>query len=45
MVAEGVITAQSDRFVIKVKGKGGHGARPHEATDAVVIAGLLITAT
>jgi len=42
MVAEGVITAQSDRFYIKVTGKGGHGARPHEAIDAVVIAGLLI---
>lgn len=43
MVAEGVITAQSDRFAIHVKGKGGHGARPHEAIDAVVIAGSLIT--
>ena len=44
MVAEGVVTAQSDRFHIHIKGKGGHGARPHEATDAVVITGLLITA-
>ena len=44
MVADGVITAQSDRFYIKVKGKGGHGARPHEAIDAIVITGLLITA-
>ena len=44
MVADGVITAQSDRFYITVKGKGGHGARPHEAVDAVVITGLLITA-
>jgi hippurate hydrolase len=44
MVADGVITAQSDRFAIKVKGKGGHGARPHEAIDAVVVAGLLIAA-
>lgn len=43
MVAEGVITAQSDRFQIRVRGKGGHGARPHEAIDAVVIAGALIT--
>jgi len=43
MVAEGVITAQSDRFAIEVHGRGGHGARPHEATDAVVITGLLIT--
>ncbi len=44
MVAEGVITAQSDRFAIHVRGKGGHGARPHEATDAIVVSGLLITA-
>lgn len=44
MLGEGVITAQSDRFEIRVMGKGGHGARPHEAIDAVVIAGLLITA-
>lgn len=44
MVADGVITAQSDRFRIHVKGKGGHGARPHEAIDAVVITGLLIAA-
>lgn len=43
MVASGVITAQSDGFVIRVKGRGGHGARPHETTDAVVIAGLLIS--
>jgi hippurate hydrolase len=44
MVADGVITAQSDRFAIDVRGRGGHGARPHEAIDAVVITGLLITA-
>jgi hippurate hydrolase len=44
MVASGVITAQSDRFTIDVRGKGGHGARPHEATDAVVVSAVLITA-
>ena len=44
MVAEGTVTAQSDRFSIKIKGKGGHGARPHEAVDAIVVTGLLITA-
>ncbi len=44
MVAEGVITVQSDRFAIHVRGKGGHGARPHEATDAVVVSAILITA-
>ncbi len=44
MIASGVITAQSDRFAIKVKGRGGHGARPHEAVDAVVVSGMLIAA-
>jgi hippurate hydrolase len=44
MVASGTITAQSDGFTIRVKGRGGHGARPHEAVDAVVVAGLLIMA-
>jgi hippurate hydrolase len=44
MVNEGVITAQSDRFKIEIKGKGGHGARPHEAIDAVVIASGLVNA-
>ena len=44
MVRDGVVTAQSDRFSIRIRGKGGHGARPHEAVDAVVISGFLITA-
>lgn len=44
MVAAGTVTAQSDRFSIKITGKGGHGARPHEAIDAVVVTGLLIIA-
>jgi amidohydrolase len=44
MVASGTVTAQSDRFSIRVCGRGGHAARPHEATDAIVIAGFLIVA-
>ncbi len=44
MVADGVITAHSDRFSIHVHGESGHGARPHEAVDAVVVTGLLVTA-
>lgn len=43
MVSPGVVTSHSDRFVIKIRGKGGHGARPHEAIDAIVITGMLIT--
>jgi amidohydrolase len=44
MVDNGVMTAYSDGFTIRVHGLGGHGARPHEAVDAVVVTGLLITA-
>ena len=44
MVRDTVVTAQSDRFAIRIRGRGGHGARPHEAVDAVVISGFLITA-
>ncbi len=44
MIRKGAMTAQSDRFSIDIKGKGGHGARPHEAIDAIVISALLITA-
>ena len=43
MVSRGTVTARADRFTIRVRGRGGHGARPHEAVDAVVIAGFLIT--
>lgn len=44
MVRDGSVTAQSDSFSICIRGKGGHGARPHEAIDAVVVSGFLITA-
>lgn len=42
MIGHGIVTAQSDRFEIAIQGKGGHGARPHEATDAVIIAASLV---
>ena len=42
MVKDGVVTAQSDAFYVDITGKGGHGARPHEAIDAVIIAGSFI---
>jgi hippurate hydrolase len=43
MVRDGTVTSQSDRFYLRVRGESGHGARPHEATDAIVVAGTLIT--
>jgi len=42
MVTHGTVTAQSDGFRIRVCGEGGHGARPHEAVDAVIVVGMLI---
>ena len=44
MARDGAVTSQSDRFRVHIHGRGGHGARPHEAIDSVVIAGFLITA-
>ncbi len=42
MIRDGVVTSQSDRFSIKIQGESGHGARPHEATDAILVASTLI---
>ncbi|MBT8338326.1 MAG: amidohydrolase [Gemmatimonadetes bacterium] len=42
MVTRGTVTAHSDGFRIRVCGEGGHGARPHEAVDAVIVVGMLI---
>jgi hippurate hydrolase len=38
----GVHTAYCDGFEIKVTGKGGHAARPHETIDAVLIASQIV---
>lgn len=38
------VQAASDRFDIKVKGKGGHGAAPHSTVDAIVEASHLVLA-
>lgn len=38
----GIHTSHTDAFEIKIVGKGGHAARPHEAVDAVVIASQLV---
>ncbi len=35
--------AASDRFNIEVNGKGGHGAAPHIAVDAIVEAAAVVT--
>nr|WP_281352272.1 M20 family metallopeptidase [Cytobacillus depressus] len=36
-VGEGYKTAAVDKFSIHIQGKGGHGARPHQSIDSIVI--------
>lgn len=44
VVSDGAVNASSDRFEIEIAGQGGHGARPHETVDAVVVGSLLVMA-
>ena len=41
-IKTGINTSYTDAFTIKITGKGGHAARPHEAIDAVLIASQLV---
>jgi hippurate hydrolase len=43
-ITEGAVNASTDMFTIEISGRGGHGARPHEALDAVVVGSLMVTA-
>jgi amidohydrolase len=43
-VKEGAFMAQADSFDITIKGVSGHGARPHDGIDAIVIASQVIQA-
>ncbi len=43
-VNEGLICAYTDRFVVRLRGQGGHAAWPHEAVDAVVAASFMVMA-
>jgi len=38
----GLICAFTDEFSITIGGKGGHAAKPHETTDCIVVASLLV---
>ena len=40
----GMMMASSDELEIKILGKGGHGAVPHQAIDPILIAAHVITA-
>ena len=41
-VKDGPMMAQADSFDITIIGKGGHGARPHDGVDAIVLASQVI---
>ncbi|MBY6005441.1 amidohydrolase [Salipiger bermudensis] len=43
-IRPGAFFAATDQFEINVKGKGGHGAKPHQAIDPLVTAAHIITA-
>ena len=43
-ITPGPMQAAADRIEIIIHGKGGHGARPHQAIDPVLVAGHIITA-
>jgi amidohydrolase len=43
-VREGPTMAQAEDFDITIIGKGGHGARPHDGVDAIVVAAQVIQA-
>ena len=44
MFGAGAFMSASDTCYVKIKGKGGHAARPHQTIDPVVIMGSLIMA-
>jgi amidohydrolase len=43
-VTPGPMQAAVDRIEVVIEGSGGHGARPHQCVDAVLVAGHIITA-
>ncbi len=40
----GTVMAAADQFKLTIFGRGGHGAAPHEAIDAITVAAEVITA-
>lgn len=43
-IREGMYMASADEIYIKVQGKGGHGALPHNCTDTVLMTSRIVTA-
>ena len=44
VIQEGAVNASADDFSIRIQGKGGHAARPHQGLDAIVVASQLVVA-
>jgi amidohydrolase len=44
VVTEGAAMAAADAFVLRIVGRGGHGAYPHTSIDAVQVAAQVVTA-
>jgi len=43
-VKAGPLMSASDRIQLHITGKGGHGAAPHQAVDAVIVGSHIVTA-
>ena len=43
-LSSGPVMAAADEFRVRIVGKGGHGAMPHQTTDAVVVAAQIVGA-
>lgn len=41
-IVEGPMMAATDRFTVRIRGKGGHGGLPHQTVDALVIASHVV---
>ena len=41
-ICKGGIMAAPDKFTITVKGRGGHGAEPHQTVDPIVVAAEMV---
>lgn len=44
VITEGPVNASTDEFVVEIEGQDGHGARPHESVDAIVVGSLMVMA-
>jgi hippurate hydrolase len=43
-IRRGIETSYTDAFTIRILGRGGHAARPHETVDAVLVSSLFVIA-